>query len=86
MLVACTTRNVARYRWGGRYGSPYNLTDVTHFDMWSDYAPAKNDIIDEISYSTNFYAQQAIEALRNRNTSRPTWLHVAFQVCIKSSL
>ena len=67
------------YRWGGRYGSPEHLVDVSHFDMWHNNAPADKDLVGTIDYSTNFYAQEAVRSIRERNESRPLWLHVAFQ-------
>lgn len=69
------------YRWGGRYGSPYNLSDVRHFDMWHNEAPA-TELIDDIAYSTNFYGAQAIQRIQEHNTSRPLWLHLTFQVTL----
>ena len=51
------------YRWGGTYGSPEKLEDVTHFDMWQDKEPAPRTVIEQLEYSTNFYAAQAVQRI-----------------------
>eukprot|EP01079_Euglenida_sp_SAG-EU17-18_P012162 gene12162-2218_t len=62
------------YHWGG--GSPKPLSG--HHDMWHDQAPGV-DVVPDIYYSTNFYAQQAVEKINTRNTSQPFWLHLTYQ-------
>jgi hypothetical protein len=47
-------------------------------DMWHNETPGLG-IVHEISYSTDFYTRYAIQRIQERNTSRPFWLHVAYQ-------
>ena len=51
---------------------------VGKHDMWHNATPGF-DIVPEIQYSTNWYTEYAIERIRQRNASRPFWLHVAYQ-------
>lgn len=46
--------------------------------MWHDHLPGL-DIVPEIGYSTSFYTMQAVKRIEDRNTSRPFWLHLAYQ-------
>jgi arylsulfatase A-like enzyme len=46
--------------------------------MWLDHGPASK-LVPDIFYSTNFYAEQAVARLQQRNKSRPFWLHLAYQ-------
>ena len=68
------------YRWGGRYGSPEALANVTGFDMWDGESPAAPSLVEEIRYSTQFYAAAAVRLIEARNASSPPlWLHMSFQ-------
>lgn len=66
------------YKWGGVYGSSINPAEVKHHDMWHTHQPA-TELIDQIDYSTSFYTGLAVDMIKARNTSRPFWLHLAFQ-------
>ena len=57
-------------------GGP-NASNKKH-DMWLDHGPASK-LVPDIFYSTNFYAEQAVARLQQRNKSRPFWLHLAYQ-------
>ena len=66
------------YRWGGAGAADGPDPYVGKHDMWHDHGPGV-DIVPEIGYSTSFYAMQAVRHIEGRNSSRPLWLHVAFQ-------
>lgn len=68
------------YKWGGAGGAPgaFDPAQVKHHDMWHSHAPATG-LVDQINYSTNFYTAQAVERIRERNTSKPFWLHLTYQ-------
>ena len=67
------------YKWGGAYGSSGDPAKVKHHDMWHTHLPA-TDLVGQIDYSTSFYAGLAVKKVQSRNTSRPFWLHLTFQV------
>jgi hypothetical protein len=62
------------YKWGG--GSVN--ASAGHHDMWHNELPGI-DLVPEIYYSTNFYSEYAVARIKDRNQSRPFWLHVAYQ-------
>jgi len=47
-------------------------------DMWHNETPGF-DVVPEIHYSTNYYSRYAVERIEVRDTTKPMWLHVAFQ-------
>eukprot|EP00037_Helgoeca_nana_P010113 m.88875 g.88875 ORF g.88875 m.88875 type:complete len:637 (-) comp20024_c0_seq1:254-2164(-) len=62
------------YNWGGGSENPY---EGKH-DMWHNELPG-TDVVPEIYYSTEFYTGYAIDKIEKRNTTRPLWIHVAYQ-------
>jgi arylsulfatase A-like enzyme len=67
------------YRWGCQSktcDSP-EISAGVH-DMWHNETPGF-DIVGDIAYSTDFYTHYAIQRIRQRDTSKPFWLHVAYQ-------
>lgn len=62
------------YNWGGGSEDPY---EGKH-DMWHNELPG-TDVVPEIYYSTEFYTGYAIDKIEKRNTTRPLWIHVAYQ-------
>ncbi len=47
-------------------------------DMWHDHQPAV-DLVGGDFYNTNFFTSGAVDAIKNRNISKPLWLHLLHQ-------
>ena len=47
-------------------------------DMWHDHEPAV-DLVGGDFYNTNFFTSGAVDAIKNRNSSKPLWLHLLHQ-------
>ena len=47
-------------------------------DMWKDHEPAV-DLVGGDFYNTNFFTSGATDAIKNRNVSKPFWLHLLHQ-------
>jgi arylsulfatase B len=68
------------YHWGNMKGpDKCDATNITcKKDLWHNLLPG-HDVVDEIFYSANFYAERAVDLIKRRNASVPFYLHQTFQ-------
>jgi len=68
------------YLWGGEsysYGN-HSIRTFTK-DFWEGHAPATDEIVDSVYYSTNFYSNRAVRIIEAHDPAQPLWLHLAYQ-------
>jgi|EP01043_Picozoa_sp_COSAG02_P053075 arylsulfatase B len=70
------------YHWGNTDAQGPEKCNATspicRKDMWHNLLPG-HDVVDDIFYSANFYAEHAVDLIKTRNASAPFYLHQTFQ-------
>jgi len=66
------------------HGCVYGQTgNCTNHDMWCTLKPCSRELLYDADggdvYSTDFYTRTGLSELKNRDKSKPFWLHMAYQ-------